>query len=101
MRNLGKEHENEEDEEFKEDNYEINDTNRSKLGKDKTKEALIRNLLAKVILLKVTQAVIFSIDTYKQDMIAAGNENKQIKRKTDGIIVIICLCYYCWCNASK
>ena len=36
MRNLVKEHENEEDGEFKEDNSEINDTNESKLSKDKT-----------------------------------------------------------------
>ena len=37
VRNLAKEHENEEDEEFKEDTSEINDTNESKLSKDKTK----------------------------------------------------------------
>ena len=36
VRNLAKEHEYEEDEEFKEDNSEINDTNESKLSKDKT-----------------------------------------------------------------
>ena len=44
MRNLEKEHENEDDEEFKEDTYEINDTNESKLSKDKTKEDIIRSL---------------------------------------------------------
>ena len=47
MRNLAKEHENEEDEEFKGNTDEINDTNKSKLSKDKTKEALISSLLAK------------------------------------------------------
>ena len=29
-------------------------------------------------------------------MIAVGNENKKVKTKTDGIIVIIWLCYHCW-----
>ena len=47
-----KEHENEEDEEFKEDISQINDTNESKLIKDKTEEALISSLLAKNVLLK-------------------------------------------------
>ena len=31
--------------------------------------------------LKVIQAVIFSINTYEQDMIAVGNKNKTIKNK--------------------
>ena len=73
MINLSKEHENEQDEESKEDISEINDNNESKLGKDKTKEALIISLLAKIFSLKVTQAVILSINTYEQDMIAVGN----------------------------
>ena len=73
MRNLAKEHENEEYEEFKEDTSEINDTNESKLSKDKIEEALIISLLAKKILLKVIQAVSFSINTYEQYMIAVGN----------------------------
>ena len=64
MRNLAREHENEENEEFKDDTSEINDTNESKLSKDKTKEALISSMLAKKISLKVIQAVIFSINTY-------------------------------------
>ena len=81
VRNLAKEHENEEDKEFKEDTSEINDTNESKLSKDKTKEAIIISLLAKYFLLKVIQAVIFSINTYEQDIIAVGNENKKIKNK--------------------
>ena len=29
-------------------------------------------------------------------MIEVGNEKDIIKSKTDGIIVITCLCYYCW-----
>ena len=37
VRNLDKEYENEEDGEFKEDTSEINDTNKSKLSKDKPK----------------------------------------------------------------
>ena len=76
MRNQTKEQVSEEDKTFKEDSSEINDTNKSKLSKDKTKEALISSLLAKSFYLKVTQAVIFSINTYKEDMIAVGNENK-------------------------
>ena len=60
VRNLAKEHENEEDEEFKEDTSEINGTKESKLGKDKTEEALIISLLEKQIPLKLIQAVIFS-----------------------------------------
>ena len=81
MINLSKEHENEEDEEFKEDTSDINDTNESKISKCKTEESFISSLLAKTLYLKVTQAVIFSIDTYEQDMIAFGNENKKIKNK--------------------
>ena len=81
MQNLPKEHENQEDKEFKEDTSEINDTNESKLSKYKTEEALISSLLANIFSLKVTQAVIFSINTYKQDMIAVGNKNKKIKKQ--------------------
>ena len=96
MKTLAKEHENEEDGEFKEDTSEINDTKKSKLSKDKNKEALISSMLAKKILLKVTQVVIFSINTYEQDMISVGKKNKKMKTKTDGIIVIVCICYHCW-----
>ena len=64
VRNLAEEHENEEDEEFKEDTSKINDTNESKMSKDKTEEALIISLLAKHFSLKVIQSVIFSIDTH-------------------------------------
>ena len=54
-------------------------------------------MLTKTFSLKVTQLVIFSINTYGQDMISGGNENKKkLKTKTNGIIVIICLCYHCW-----
>ena len=60
----------------KKDISEINDTNESKHSKGKTEEALINSLLAKHFSLKVTQAVIFSINTYKQDIIAVGKEKK-------------------------
>ena len=29
-------------------------------------------------------------------MISVGNDNKKLKTKKFGIIVIICLCYHCW-----
>ena len=45
MRNLAEEHENEEDEEFKEDTSEINDTNEPKTSKSKTEEAVISDKL--------------------------------------------------------
>ena len=61
VRNLAKEHENEEGEEFKEDTSEINDTKESKLIKDKTEEALIRSLLDRTLLIKVIQVVIFPL----------------------------------------
>ena len=64
MRNLAKEHKNEEYEEFKEDTPEINDNNKSETSKDKTKESLISSILAKNVSLKVTQVVIFYINTY-------------------------------------
>ena len=78
------------------DTSEINDTNESKTSKDRKEESVISSLLVKKLSLKVIQAVIFSIDTYKQDMIAVGNENQKNQSKTDGIIVIICPCYHCW-----
>ena len=81
MINLSKEHENEEDEEFKEDTSDINDTNESNLSKDKTKEDIISSLLGKKKSLKVVQAVIFPINTYKLYMIAVGKYNKTIKNK--------------------
>ena len=46
--------------------------------------------------LKVIQAVIFSINTYKQDMIVVGNDNKKLKTKTDNFIFIVCLYYHFW-----
>ena len=61
-----------------------------------TEEDVISILLDKIFLLKVIQAVIFSIDTYEQDIISVGNENKKISSNTNGIIVIIFLCYHCW-----
>ena len=87
MRNLAEEYVNEEDEEFKDDTSEINDTNKSKISKGKTEEYVIRSLLAKTILLKLTQAVIFFIFIYKQDMIAVGEENKKIKVNTNKVHV--------------
>ena len=89
-RNLYKEHENEEDEDFKEDTSEINNTNESKLSKNKTEVSLISRLAAKFFSFKLIQVIIFSINTYEQDMIAVDNKN------TDGIIVTIYLCYHCW-----
>ena len=47
VRNLAKEHENEEDNELKEDTSEINDTNESKISKVKTEEALISSIWSK------------------------------------------------------
>ena len=91
--NLAKEYENEEDEEFKKYASEINDTNESKISKGKTEEYVVSSLLAKTFSLKLIQAVIFSIDTYKQDIISVGNK-KQIQSKINGIIVIICPCYH-------
>ena len=65
VRNLAKEHENEEDEEFEKNTSEINDTNEWKMSKDKTEEVRIWSLLDKTISLKVTPAVILSINTYE------------------------------------
>ena len=44
-------------------------------------EALISSLLAKNILLKVTEVVNFSMNNYEQDMIVVGNENQKNKNK--------------------
>ena len=81
MRNIAKQHENEEDEYFKKDTSEINDTNESKISKDKTEEAFISSILAKYFSLKVTQVVFFSINTYEKDMIELGTRTKKIKNK--------------------
>ena len=45
------------------------------------KEAIIKRLLAINFSLKVIQEVIFYMNTYEQDMISVGNENKKIKNK--------------------
>ena len=74
----------------------ISDTNESEISKGKTEEALISSLLEKTFYLKVTQTFVVSINTYKQGMIAVGNEKKKIRKYADGIIVITCLCYDCW-----
>ena len=55
--------------------------NESKLSKYKTKESLIISMLAKILSVKVIQAVIFSINTYGQDTIVVGNENKKSQNK--------------------
>ena len=80
MRKLSRQHGNEEDEELKEDTSEINDTNESKLEKDKTEEALIRSLLDKYVLPKIIKEFIFYINTYEQDMIEVGNKKKKRKK---------------------
>ena len=80
VRNLDKEHKNEEDEEYSETTPEINDSIISKISKDITEEYFIISLLDKHFSLKLTKAVILSIDTYKQGMIEVGNENKQIRK---------------------
>ena len=59
-----------------------------KLENFKTEEAVISSLLAKNSFLKVTQSLIFFNTTYKQDMMAVGNENKQNKVK----------CRWIYCN---
>ena len=45
MINLAKEHENDDDEKFKKDTSEINDTNESKVSEHKTEEAFISSLV--------------------------------------------------------
>ena len=59
----------------------MNITNGSKICKDKTDEALINRLLAITFLLQVIKEVIYHMNTYKQDMIAVGNETKAIKNR--------------------
>ena len=44
---------------------------------DKIEEAFVIRLLSKTLSLKIIQAVIFSINTYEQDMISVGNEGKK------------------------
>ena len=62
---------------------------KSKISKSITEEHFIISLLDKHFLPKVIQSVILSIDTYKQDILVVGNENKKIQSKKNGIIVII------------
>ena len=54
---------------------EINDTDESKIIKGRTEKYVISNLLDKTFSPKVTQAVIFSNDTYDKDMISVVNKN--------------------------
>ena len=90
MSNLGEEHGYEEDDEFSENTPEINDSIKSKISKSITEEDVVIFLLAKTILIKVIQTVIYSIDAYERDILSDGNENKKIQSNTNGIIVIIC-----------
>ena len=87
--NLGKEHENEEDEEIIENTPEINDSIKSKISKGIIEEDVIIILLAKHFLLKVIKAVLLSIDTYEQDISSVGNKNKKKLSKKNRIILII------------
>ena len=73
MRNLGEEHENEEDEEFSETTPELNDSIKSKISEGLTEKYAIISLLAKNFSLKLIKAVILSIEKYEQDLIAVGN----------------------------
>ena len=57
VRNLGKEHENEEYEEYSETTPEINDSIKSKISKVITEEDVTISLLSKTFLLKVVKAV--------------------------------------------
>ena len=60
----------------------INGINESKISKDKKEEAHINRLLAINFLLKVIQAVIFSMKIYKQEIIEVGNGNGKNKNKS-------------------
>ena len=44
-------------------------------------EYIVNRLLAINFSLKVIQEVIFSINTYEQDIIVVGNKNKKMKRR--------------------
>ena len=79
--NLGKEHENEEDDEVIGNTPEIKDSIKSKINKVITEEDVIISLLAKHFLLKVIEAVILSIDTYEQDILSVGKKNKKYSQR--------------------
>ena len=59
----------------------MNDINESTIGKYLKEEALMNRLLAKESCSKFSKAVIVSINTCEQYMIAVGNNNKKIKNK--------------------
>ena len=69
MRNLDKEPENEEDEEYSETTAEINDIIKSKIRKGISEDDVVISVLAKKILLKVIKAVIVFIDTFAHAII--------------------------------
>ena len=75
--NLGKEHRNEEDEEYSETTPEVNHSIKSKISEGITEKDVIISLLAKKFSLRVLKSVILSIDTYKQDLIEVGNDNQK------------------------
>ena len=81
MRNLGKEHNNENYKEYSETTPEVNDSMKSKINNGITEKCFIISLLAKHFSLKIIKAVILFIDTYKQDLISVGNKNKRIQNK--------------------
>ena len=58
-----------------------NDSIRSKISKGITEEDVIISLFAKYFLLQVTKAVILSIETYKQDILSVGYENKSYSHR--------------------
>ena len=69
-RNLGDEYKNKKDEEYIETSPVENDKIKSKISEDITEDDFI-------ISLKVIKIFILSIDTYEQDMIVVGNQNKK------------------------
>ena len=79
-RNLAKEHENEEDEEFSENNSEINDSIKSKISKGKTEEDVIISILEN-FLAQSNPRSYFSIDTYEKDILSVGNKNKKTSKR--------------------
>ena len=68
---------------------EINDSIKWENIKDITEEDVMISLWDTHFSLKVIKALILSIDTYEQDILSVGKDNKKIQSKTSGIIVII------------
>ena len=74
----------------------ISITNESKIIKDTKEETLIKRLLAIDFSLTFIQAVILSMNTYKQEIIEVENENEKLETKIDETIVIIFLYCHFW-----